>query len=140
MLADPLVVNQVITTAATLGTPVGHPRAGNDRDTSSYRLFDADNNDWRLSASHQYGRTRNRFNFRVDVSGLMTSLTVPAEKTSFSQSCYVVFDCPNTGPIANTATVTLIDRKMCYYIGQQLLGAAGADPTFLASIVKSGQL
>jgi len=139
MLADPFVLGTVVTTALVMGTNQSYPRTGGDNLGSSYRFLDVDGNDWVLSVKHQYGRTRNRFTLRADVSGLVPSTAVPAENSSFSQSCYVVFDCPVSGPIVTTTTVGAIDRRLCYAVGQNLVGAAAVDPLFLSRIVKGGE-
>jgi hypothetical protein len=139
MLADPQVLGSLVTTALVTGTNFSFARSASDLSQSQYRYQDADMNDWLLSVKHQYGKTRNRFTVRVDVGGLIANVLVPAEKNSFSQSCYVVFDCPSSGPIVNTATITTLDRRMSTLIGNFMTAATGADPVLVARIVKGGE-
>ncbi len=140
MLTDPLVLGTAVSTAAVFSTTQSFARSGNDNSRSEYRFLDADSNDWKLTVGHQYGRTRNRFTMRVDLNGLVPSTAVPSENSNFSQSVYVVFDSPNSGPILNTTTMTNLDRKMCTTLSALLIGGVGADGTFLSRVVKGTEL
>lgn len=139
MYSDPLVLGMTVSTAAVTGSAQNFVRNGGDNNQSIYRLLDADANDYILKFGHQYGKTRSRYTVRCDLKGLVPSTSVPSEMASFSQSCYAVFDCPLTGPIVNTTTVTTLDRRLCNIIGQLLLGGIGTDGSFLARSVKLGE-
>lgn len=135
MFADPTVMIRDYTTiTANAGYNLGFPASERAADHSTYRTVDADNNDHVLFVGHQYGR-RNRFTVRYTISGVTPALLVPDQNQSFSQSCYAVFDCPTSGPIDGTGSVTLLTRKLMNGIGGYLTSITGADP-LMVRVVK----
>lgn len=136
MLPDPLLVN-VTASALTMATPFSFAASERNQGSSIYRYSDAELNDHKFTVSHQYGRTRNRFVMRYDVSGIQPNTLAPAENVSFSQSVYCVADVPFTGYVNTTGAPNLF-RNMMMGIGGQLLAVA-ADPVFLARVVKLGE-
>lgn len=139
MLADPYVMTCGYTTltanAADNATFAASERAA---DHSLYRFADAQNNDHQFKVGHSYGRTRNRFTARYDVAGIAATIADPSLFVQASQSCYVVFDCPGSGPLMSLNSATMIARKQCIGIGS-LLVAVAADPLFLTRIVNGGE-
>jgi len=131
MFADPLVIASRIT-AKTTGTNYSFPRTGSSADKSTYEYFDdATGYTWVVTLGHQRGR-RGRFTARVDVSGLTPDLIVDGQNSRFSQSCYVVFDCPITGAV-DGITYPSIPNDMLGIVGNLLLSAAAA-PEFIRVI------
>lgn len=139
MFSDPLTLDRFWTTiTANASYTKDFPASERAADHSTYRYADADFNDHIVRIAHQYGRTRARYTARYDVSGLVPSSYVPSENTSFSQSCYVVFDCPLTGPITSTSTVTNLALTQMGGIGSLLISTAGS-PLFLSKVVQGGE-
>ncbi len=138
MFSDPLVLTRLFTTI-TPDAAGDLSLAASERssDHSSYRATDADLNDHLVKISHQYAK-RWRFSMRYDLTGLVPSSLVPAEKQKFSQSCYVVFDCPNFGAIESTATLSNLATRQMMGVGSFLI-AQGAGIPLLQRVVKNGE-
>ncbi len=133
MLADPLVLRGDWTTITADGgednSLAALERAG-DHSTYGFGPSGTTQEAWRMFIGHQYGK-RNRFTARLTVSGLVPDLLIDNNNSRFSQSCYVVFDCPSTGPV-NPAAYTSISlpNYMMKTIGGLLISVDTADPTF----------
>lgn len=133
MLADPLTVN-ADWTAITVdaGENMIFPALERAADHSLYGTGPdgATLETWRLFVGHQYGR-RNRYTARVTVSGLTPDLIVDGNNSQFSQSCFVVFDCPNTGPINPSAYSSItLPQYMMKIVGGLLVSVDTAAPIF----------
>lgn len=134
MLADPLVVRPDMTTITyDASEDYSLPALERAADHSLYGTgpTGATQETWRMFIGHQYGR-RNRYTARLTVSGLIPDLIVDNNNSQYSQSCYVVFDCPNVGPINPAAYETGINlpNLMLKSIGNLLVSVDTADPTF----------
>lgn len=132
MLADPLTLTTDWTTITADATEnFVFPALERAADHSSYGTFDAVTQEkMTLFVGHQYGR-RNRFTVRLTVDGLTPDLILDGNNSKFSQSCYVVFDCPPTGPVNPAAYSTIsLPHYMMKAIGGLLIGINDADPVF----------
>jgi len=139
MLADPLVLTRDYTTlTANAARNLSLACSERAADHSSYRTNDSFGNDYNFRVAHQYGRTRNRFTARLDISGIAATVADPTLYAQASQSCYVVFDCPSVGPFLTLNTITNIAREQIVGVGSFLV-SVGADPTLLTRIVIAGE-
>lgn len=139
MLPDPFVMTRDYTTlTANAAENISMAASERASDHSVYRYTDSNGNDHSLRVAHSYGRTRNRFTARYDLAGIAATIADPTLYAQASQSCYVVFDVPSTGPIGLLNGSTSCARKMAVGIGS-LLVAVSSDPLFLARIVSIGE-
>lgn len=134
MLADPLVlVSDWSTITAAGGETFSFPTIERNGGQSLYRQpADADGTILSCSVGHQFGR-RQRFTLRVTADGLTPDLLIDNNNSKFSQSCYVVFDCPSTGPVTTPTYDTsgfLLWNYMLKLVGGSLVSVGAADPLF----------
>lgn len=135
MFSDPFVLTR---NHSTITADVTHdltvPASERAADHSTYRAFDADQNDHVLFIGHNYGR-RARFTARYTISGFTPSLLAPDQNTTFSQAIYVVADVPLSGPVESTTSATNLFRRQMKGIGSLLVSVgAGVDPLFYRAI------
>jgi hypothetical protein len=132
MFADPFVVHTDWTTVTVDSSEdISFVTTERAADHSTYANPDNNSTDsWSLFIGHQYGR-RNRYTARLTVSGLVPDLIIDGNNSQYSQSCYVVFDCPSSGPV-NPAIYSDISlpNYMLKTIGGLLISVDSADPLF----------
>lgn len=129
MFADPLTVVTDHTTI-TNDTTASYAAIERAADHSLYRSAGSDfSESWDLFVGHQFGR-RNRYTARLTVSGLYPDLLIDGNNSRFSQSCYVVFDSPNIGPVNPYASGITMPNAMIKAIGGLLVSVDTASPVF----------
>jgi len=133
MLADPLVAVRDWTTITTdAGMNLSMPALERAADHSLYGYDDpasTQGEKWRLFVGHQYGK-RSRYTARITNSGLTPDVIIDGNNTTYSQSCYVVFDAPNVGTIDVTGSGPSTPNLMMHMIGALLVSVDTADPIF----------
>jgi hypothetical protein len=134
MLADPLVVTGDWTTITPDATEnISMPALERAADHSLYGYDDptsANYEKWRIFTGHQYGK-RSRYTVRITNSGIIPDFLIDGNQTTFQQSCYVVFDAPNTGAIDLSTSGLARPQKMLHMLGSFLVSVDTADPLFL---------
>jgi hypothetical protein len=131
MLADPLVlVTDWTAITAEGGEVLTLPATERAADHSSYQYTEPDAETWKAFVGHQYGK-RNRYTARVLVSGLVPDLLISGNSSLVSQSCYVVFDCPTSGPVNFNTSGKSTAQVMMHVIGSLLHSVDTADPAFM---------
>jgi hypothetical protein len=132
MFADPLTVNSDWSTITVdSGENIVFQAIERAADHSTYAPNDNSATEtWKLFIGHQYGR-RNRYTARVTVSGLTPDLIVDGNNSQYTQSCFVVFDCPNVGPVNPSGYSNIsLPNYMMKMIGGLLVSVDTADPIF----------
>jgi hypothetical protein len=133
MLADPLVVTRDWTTI-TADASENLSMAALERD-SNHSLYGYDDaasanyEKWRLFVGHQYGK-RARYTVRLTNSGIIPDFLIDGNNTTFSQSCYVVFDNPIAGAIDLSSSGLDHINLMLHTIGSFLVSVDTAAPLF----------
>lgn len=133
MFADPLVlVSDWDTITKDAASDLSLPAIERAADHSTYQVGpDGSNNEyWTLLVGHQYGR-RSRFTARLTVKALTPDLLIDGNNSQFTQSCYVVFDSPNSGPVNINTSGMSTQQRMMKAIGSLLISVDTADPIFM---------
>jgi hypothetical protein len=131
MLADPLVlVTDWTAITAEGGEVLSLPVTERAADHSLYQFTEPGAETWKVFTGHQYGR-RSRYTARAQVSGLVPDLLIDGNNSLVTQSCYVVFDCPPSGPVNFNASGKTTAQVMMHVIGSLLHSVDTADPIFM---------
>lgn len=134
MFSDPLVLTRGWTTiTADAAVNASLPASERAADHSSYTFVDSYGKTHTIFIGHQNGR-RKRFTARYTVNGFMSDPMVSGNQLEFSQSVYVVTDCPLAGPILLNSDGTPVLRRQMQGIGGLLVSLTAADPLFMRAV------